>query len=655
MRTRPSVGPRASRSAGRGARPVGTVGRAGRTLVIAVVVLAVLVGASAPIVRAASPWSPGSAHRAFVPVHVAATSPLQITVTASPTAGAIPLNVSFLVTPSGGVPPYSASWSFGDGSGESGAIAPSHVFSVAGNYTASVSVTDAVTDVVVRSIPIAALTSWEGDHQWSDLSPALSAAPPARSDAQMAYDPVLQAVVLFGGSAASGTALGDTWEFVNNGWIDLTPTLSQSPSARFGAGFAFDPLAGELVLFGGTDGPSYLNDTWTFTASGWSHAASAVAPSPRAFVQMAFDATDGYTLLFGGAHGSAASGWTVLGDTWAFSGGAWSNLSGKLTTAPTPTAAGAALFDASDNAVLLFGGSAVAPSSPPGTCFPLGRTWEFAGGTWTAVATSAAPAPRLFPGATFDGRDNVVLLFGGAESRGGTCAESGDTWSFLGSTWANVTGPARLAPPPRDQASLAYDGAEGVVVLFGGESAGVPTGDTWLYPTSLNLSSTTTTTTGTSGIGSSGGSAGGGNGSGSGGTSPAEPFTIGYSITSSSGEGSLTVVFVATATGGVAPFQFDWAFGDASPNATGAAVSHGYVSPGDYRPTLTATDASGFSVARALGVIHVAFAAGPGPANGPGALPPLNLAEGALALGAVAVVATALWLARSEKQRKQEE
>jgi uncharacterized membrane protein len=56
---------------------------------------------------------------------------------------------------------------------------------------------------------------------------------------------------------------------------------------------------------------------------------------------------------------------------------------------------------------------------------------------------------------------------------------------------------------------------------------------------------------------------------------------------------SAPVTFSATATGGTAPYAFQWDFGDLSEKRTGETVQHAYVRPGTYTVTLAATDAAG--------------------------------------------------------------
>jgi len=69
------------------------------------------------------------------------STPLTAAATASPKTGNAPLSVSFTGSATGGTAPYSFRWAFGDGS-TSTAQNPSHTYSSAGTYTATLTVTD---------------------------------------------------------------------------------------------------------------------------------------------------------------------------------------------------------------------------------------------------------------------------------------------------------------------------------------------------------------------------------------------------------------------------------------------------------------------------------------------------------------------------------
>lgn len=75
-------------------------------------------------------------------ITVTATTPLFLSISASPTSGPAPLTVGFSASPSGGRTPYSYSWEFGDGSTSTSAN-PSKIYGASGAFIASCVVRDA--------------------------------------------------------------------------------------------------------------------------------------------------------------------------------------------------------------------------------------------------------------------------------------------------------------------------------------------------------------------------------------------------------------------------------------------------------------------------------------------------------------------------------
>jgi hypothetical protein len=95
---------------------------------------------------------------------------------------------------------------------------------------------------------------------------------------------------------------------------------------------------------------------------------------------------------------------------------------------------------------------------------------------WTKLTTPVRPFARIGQSMAYDGATGTVVLFGGAPS--GCCL--GDTWTWNGTTWTKQT-PA-TSPPARTLAAMAYDAATGTVVLFGGTNHhGASLGDTWTW------------------------------------------------------------------------------------------------------------------------------------------------------------------------------
>jgi hypothetical protein len=99
---------------------------------------------------------------------------------------------------------------------------------------------------------------------WTDLSSTDGTPPAARIYTEFTWDNATDSVVLFGGSTGtSGPVVADTWLFYNGTWYQDTKNLTRSPAARGYAGLAYDPVGNYLLLFGGYDGSAtYYGDTW---------------------------------------------------------------------------------------------------------------------------------------------------------------------------------------------------------------------------------------------------------------------------------------------------------------------------------------------------------------------------------------------------------
>ncbi len=175
---------------------------------------------------------------------------------------------------------------------------------------------------------------------WTRMSPALT--PPARWGHSMVYDPVNSRVLMFGGFDANHKPLNDLWAYTPLGTETRSITNSQGsnetitvtnaaawrqlatfqntdkPQPRGGAamvwfggydynrGIANYCVGGhgdKMVLFGGTDGKTYFNDTWVFDEkSHWPPGTTndgrwilvnpagemSKSPSPRAFASIAW-------------------------------------------------------------------------------------------------------------------------------------------------------------------------------------------------------------------------------------------------------------------------------------------------------------------------------------------------------------------------------
>jgi Galactose oxidase, central domain len=318
---------------------------------------------------------------------------------------------------------------------------------------------------------------------WEELSPT-APAPPPRSAAAVAYDPLLHSVVLFGGYFVQVEAAGDTWEFTNGAWTDVTPSDGNSPSPRWSATITYDAAIGALVLFGGRNTEQFFNDTWIFDASGWHQVSTPTAPSPR-ITTMTYDASFGAVVLFGGGIGNLPAGsespWSHYSDTWEFMGTTWRNLSAGLSVAPRAVSAVGLVYDAAGGYDLLLGGVSDA-------CAENILTWTFQDGSWTnrtgPVLTGPGGANGIAGfGLTYDPLLNAVLTFGGnVGSPSGGCYSIDGTWEYSGGVWTNLTatlGP--IAPAGRAAFQFTFNSAAGYAFLFGGniDNSYAYLGDTW--------------------------------------------------------------------------------------------------------------------------------------------------------------------------------
>jgi len=193
--------------------------------------------------------------------------------------------------------------------------------------------------------------TWQRGLGWSEIHPSLSPSP--RSSAAIVDDPHQSEVLLFGGRAANGSALGDTWTFRGGDWRPLT--LSESPTPRWGASMAYDLSSGAVYLFGGTNGRIDFNDLWMFENDSWSEVSSGgpTAPSPRSDLLM--EVTAGGQIVVSG--GSSLNG-SPLGQTWIYAHNSWYNETAG--SGGPPALSGAAILAASDieyNFYWVFGGA----------------------------------------------------------------------------------------------------------------------------------------------------------------------------------------------------------------------------------------------------------------------------------------------------------
>lgn len=94
-------------------------------------------------------------------------SELAVSPSATPNPSIVGSPISFSAGVSGGIPPVTYSWTFSDGQGATSAVNPTRAFSLAGNYTATVAITDGVGMGATGSVAFSVVA---GDRDFTTLT-----------------------------------------------------------------------------------------------------------------------------------------------------------------------------------------------------------------------------------------------------------------------------------------------------------------------------------------------------------------------------------------------------------------------------------------------------------------------------------------------------
>lgn len=174
----------------------------------------------------------------------------------------------------------------------------------------------------------------EGAPAWEPLAP-LGVPPSARGNHAAVYDPVRDRMLVLGGS--DGTYLSDVWELSFAGapqWTQLFPT-GPPPSARVGHAVAYDPIRDRVVIFGGDD-LAFRDDAWALSLAGppaWTQLApTGAAPPGRRFHAAFYDPWCDGLWMHGGWDGDYRADAAVL--RWGAPSRPWAEGPGPLTVVP---------------------------------------------------------------------------------------------------------------------------------------------------------------------------------------------------------------------------------------------------------------------------------------------------------------------------------
>ncbi len=128
------------------------------------------------------------------------------------------------------------------------------------------------------------LWGWDGAKWRAFREPG----PGLRRHIKLAYDPVRDRLVMYGGFIDNATysLMADTWEWDGSRWERVA---TDGPGPRASYSLVYDPARQRVVMFGGLSKDSTYGDTWSWDGRRWAKLAD-TGPSRRFEAGLSFDA-----------------------------------------------------------------------------------------------------------------------------------------------------------------------------------------------------------------------------------------------------------------------------------------------------------------------------------------------------------------------------
>jgi hypothetical protein len=255
-------------------------------------------------------------------------------------------------------------------------------------------------------------------HGWTLAHP--SASPAGRFDAAVAYNPVMHAVMLYGGRLAPGQLVNDTWAWDGKTWTELDAGTGNPPPDEGGA-MAWDVRLATMVLV--VPGPTVASpqsETWIWTGTHWSRERKGDLPTNISIGPIAYDPGSNSLLGVGSRYETATSSSVVM---LRWDGIAWRELATSHT--PPDLVAGLA-FDPILNGLLLVCAPAQIQSSND-------EVWLWTGVDWQSLGlVSGALEPG---GLVTDAESGHVVMFGNGVLAAQGLPQPVHVWEWEGSAW----------------------------------------------------------------------------------------------------------------------------------------------------------------------------------------------------------------------------
>lgn len=279
--------------------------------------------------------------------------------------------------------------------------------------------------------------------------------PEHRAAAVMVYDSARDVIVYCGGMILGGVIPPETWEFVNQSWN----VVYEDGPKRCAAGMAFDPIRQVSVLYGGYniainfDLNSYGPTTMLWDGTNWTKGSVEGDEPPRAGAPLIYFPPLHGVIRHGGIDGDPTDPKTAyFNDTCLWDGHQWI----KIAEGPT-RGAHKMVYDPIRKKVVLWGGTESRTSYPE-------DTWEFDGVKWDQVAT-VGPHGRHWHGFAFDEKRGVTVMYGGSRWVGFETNNywMGDIWEWDGKAWTEIKVPN---PGTASSPDMVYDPLREKLVVY---------------------------------------------------------------------------------------------------------------------------------------------------------------------------------------------
>lgn len=315
---------------------------------------------------------------------------------------------------------------------------------------------------------------------WSLITPT-NPSPSARLFHTAVFDPGGNRMIVYGGADIAGFPPEiHSLTFPAATWATL-PSATPSPAGRYWHTSVFDDsIVGNprVLVYGGDDTNLLFNtEVHSYDFAQWGTlAVGATKPVPRFAHSAVYDPTNKKMIIFAGNDGM-----NRLNDVWELrltgvGSPAWTQLF-PLGTPPSARDSHTAVFDVSNQRMIVFGGSDGVPRNDTWTLSLSGSP------RWSPLAPiGVPPAARVGASGVYDPAGNKMVVFGG-DNGALTNYLLNDVWMLTLSataTWKAVPIPAPL-PAPRMGHSVVHDIVSQRMIIFAGGDFNLGTADNEIW------------------------------------------------------------------------------------------------------------------------------------------------------------------------------